>query len=135
MAATALRRTTVRLSSGISANILDFGIPQKHVLTEMPAMETSGKAGGGEVPTCQTAPWRQARDRRVDLDPPAIGALALEHGAGVMQAMGQHMDIGIGPRHQSAIVPDDAIDFVERNSHGLSPGSTHESRVWRHGAV
>jgi hypothetical protein len=24
---------TVRLSSGISANILDFGIPQKHVLT------------------------------------------------------------------------------------------------------
>jgi len=55
MAATAAKRTTVRLSSGISANILDFGIPQKRVLTETPAMETSGKAGGGEVPTCQTA--------------------------------------------------------------------------------
>ena len=66
MAATALRRTTVRLSSGISANILDFGIPQKHVLTEMPAMEASGKAGGGEVPTCQTAPRRQTRDSCVD---------------------------------------------------------------------
>jgi hypothetical protein len=26
--------TTVRLSSGISANILDFGIPQKHVLNQ-----------------------------------------------------------------------------------------------------
>jgi hypothetical protein len=66
MAATAAKRTTVRLSSGISANILDFGIPQKRVLTETPAMETSGKAGGGEVPTCQTAPRRQARDPRVD---------------------------------------------------------------------
>jgi hypothetical protein len=32
MAATAANLTTVRLSSGISANILDFGIPQKHVL-------------------------------------------------------------------------------------------------------
>jgi hypothetical protein len=43
--------TTVRLSSGISANILDFGIPQKHVLTDMTAMETGRKAGGGEVQT------------------------------------------------------------------------------------
>jgi hypothetical protein len=42
-------RTTVRLSSGISANILDFGIPQKHVLKVMTAMETSGKAGVGWV--------------------------------------------------------------------------------------
>ena len=42
----------VRLSSGISANILDFGIPQKHVLTDMTAMETGCKAGGGgEVQT------------------------------------------------------------------------------------
>jgi hypothetical protein len=32
------------------------------------------------------------------------------------------MDIGILPRHQLAVVPDDAIDLVERNSHGLSPG-------------
>ena len=51
----------------------------------------------------------------------AIGALALEHAARIMQAMGQHVDIGVGPRHQSAIVPDDAIDLVERNSHGFSP--------------
>ena len=51
MAATAANWTTVRLSSGISANILDFGIPQKHVLTEMLAMDTSGKAGVGEVRT------------------------------------------------------------------------------------
>jgi hypothetical protein len=40
----------VRLSSGISANILDFGIPQKHVLNDMTAMETGRKAGG-EVQT------------------------------------------------------------------------------------
>jgi hypothetical protein len=51
MAATVANRTTVRLSSGISANILDFGIPQKHVLKVMTAMETSGKAGVGRVRT------------------------------------------------------------------------------------
>ena len=45
MAATAANWTTVRLSSGISANILDFGIPQKHVLSDMLAMETGRKAG------------------------------------------------------------------------------------------
>jgi hypothetical protein len=64
MAATAANLTTVRLSSGISANILDFGIPQKHVLTDMMATETSGKAGAGEVQTFQTAPRRQARVSR-----------------------------------------------------------------------
>jgi hypothetical protein len=32
------------------------------------------------------------------------------------------MDVGVSPRHQFAIVPDDTIDFIERNSHGLSPG-------------
>jgi hypothetical protein len=37
------------LSSGISANILDFGIPQKHVVCDLLAMETGCKAGGGEV--------------------------------------------------------------------------------------
>jgi hypothetical protein len=42
----------VRLSSGISANILDFGIPQKDVVTDMAAQETGRKAGGGEVQAC-----------------------------------------------------------------------------------
>jgi hypothetical protein len=51
MAATAAKWTTVRLSSGISANILDFGIPQKDVVTDMAAQETGRKAGGGEVQT------------------------------------------------------------------------------------
>ena len=51
MADGAANLTTVRLSSGISANILDFGIPQKHVLNGMTAMETSSTAGGGEVQT------------------------------------------------------------------------------------
>jgi hypothetical protein len=35
----------VRLSSGISANILDFGIPQKHVLWGVLAMEAGREAG------------------------------------------------------------------------------------------
>src|ERR1700676_155671 len=43
------------------------------------------------------------------------------------------MDVGIAPRHQLAVVPDDAIDFVERNSHSLSPGSALIARLapWR----
>src|ERR1700730_6669578 len=64
-------------------------------------------------------------------DPPAIGALALEHAARIMQPVGQHMDVGVAPWHQFAIVPDDAIDLVERNSHGLSPGLTLIARPRR----
>jgi hypothetical protein len=48
LAATAANWTTVRLSSGISANILDFGVPQKHVVRDRLAMESTGEAGVGE---------------------------------------------------------------------------------------
>src|ERR1700754_1975053 len=59
----------------------------------------------------------------------AVSALALEHGASVVQAMGQDVDIGVGPRHQLAVIPDDAIDFVERHSHCLvSRSAGPESR-------
>jgi hypothetical protein len=61
MAATAANWTTVRLSSGICANILDFGIPQKHVLQGVLAMETGGVAGGAGVRTNQAS--RPSRDR------------------------------------------------------------------------
>src|ERR1700694_2028658 len=65
-------------------------------------------------------------------DGPTIGALALEHAARIVQPVGQHMDVGIAPRHQFAVVPDDAIDFIERNSHGLSPGLTRSRLApWR----
>ena len=47
----AFERVTVRLSSGISANILDFRAPQKHVLEDMTAMGTGRKAGGGQIQT------------------------------------------------------------------------------------
>src|SRR5262249_44344931 len=63
---------------------------------------------------------------------PAIGALALEHAACVVQAVGQQMDVGLLPRHELAVVPDDAVDIVERDSHGLSPGcdATSAPRAW-----
>jgi hypothetical protein len=38
----------VRLSSGIPANILDFGISQKHVLNDMTATEAGCKTGTDE---------------------------------------------------------------------------------------
>src|SRR3954467_1182156 len=55
MAATAANWTTVRLSSGICTNILDFGIPQKHVLGGVLAMETGCEAGVAEVRTNQAS--------------------------------------------------------------------------------
>ena len=53
--------TTVRLSSGISANILDFGIPQKHVVMDMAAQETGRKAGSGEVQACEVQIYGASR--------------------------------------------------------------------------
>src|ERR1700746_1917167 len=51
----------------------------------------------------------------------AIGALPLEHGAGVMQTMGQHMQRGLAPRHELAVVPDHPLEAVIRFlSHGNS---------------
>src|ERR1700675_506214 len=53
---------TVRLSSGISANILDFRLPQKHVLRAMPAWKPAAKpAGGGEPGVTNSATARGAR--------------------------------------------------------------------------
>ena len=47
MAAKAVNLVTVRLSSGISATILDFRLPQKHLLRDV-MMETGCRAGVGE---------------------------------------------------------------------------------------
>jgi hypothetical protein len=70
----------VRLSSGISANILDFGIPQKHVLNDMTAIEAGRKAGGGEVQTFLAGrPGRAGPGNRADTD---SGKLAQEARAG-----------------------------------------------------
>src|SRR5674476_714311 len=45
-------------------------------------------------------------------DRPAIGALALEHGARIVQAVAEHMQIGVSPRHHLAVVPDDPFEPV-----------------------
>ena len=42
----------------------------------------------------------------------AIGALALEHGARVMQAVGEDVQVGVLPGHQLAVVPDDPFEAV-----------------------
>src|ERR1700761_5606365 len=67
-AAIAASRSTVRMSSGMSANILDFLFPQKHVLNGMLAMETTGKAGVGEVYQASRdgEPGRRQISRRLD---------------------------------------------------------------------
>jgi hypothetical protein len=52
---------TVRLSSGISATILDFGPPQKHVLTA--CLWEAGRKSGGEVGTYPKEIKAGARNR------------------------------------------------------------------------
>src|ERR1700722_17499348 len=49
------------------------------------------------------------------VDLAAIDALALEHAGTVMQAMGQHMGLGVLPGHQFAVIPKRAIALVERD--------------------
>ena len=52
----------------------------------------------------------------------AIGAFALEDGAGIVQAMGQHMDLGVGPFDELAVHPDEAVQLIEGNGcHGNLP--------------
>ena len=55
-------------------------------------------------------------------DDAAIGALALEDGAGIVQAVREHVERGVRPRHERAVHPDDAGAIVERlGSHRGSP--------------
>src|SRR6516165_186905 len=52
----------------------------------------------------------------------AIGALALEHGTRIMQAVGEHMHGGVAPGHELTVIPDHAVERVVRLlSHGRCP--------------
>src|SRR3546814_1703355 len=42
----------------------------------------------------------------------AIGALSLEDGRGVVERVGQHMDVGLAPGHQLAVEPDQPVAVV-----------------------
>src|SRR3546814_15727209 len=42
----------------------------------------------------------------------AIGALSLEDGRGVVERVGQHMDVGLAPGHQLAVEPDPPVAVV-----------------------
>jgi hypothetical protein len=57
--------STVRLSSGISANILDFRIPQKHVVGDMLARRPAPKGwcGGPATSLVTRRKRRQFRER------------------------------------------------------------------------
>jgi hypothetical protein len=52
---------------------------------------------------------------------PRIGALALEYRAGVVQAVGQHMDLGVDVGHELAVKPDDTGHLVEGHCHSFPP--------------
>ena len=45
----------------------------------------------------------------------AIGALALEHRARIVQAVGQHMNLRVRPFDERAVHPDKAVELIEGN--------------------
>ena len=51
----------------------------------------------------------------------AIGALTLEHAGAVMQAVAQYMELGVLPRHERAVHPDESITLVERKDRHSKP--------------
>ena len=56
----------------------------------------------------------------------AIGAFTLENGARIVQAMGEHMNLGVRPVDEFAVHPDESVELVEGNGHwatsrGLTP--------------
>ena len=46
-----------------------------------------------------------------------VDALAFEHATRIMQPVGQHMQFGVAPRDEAAVIPDEAVAIVERE-HG-----------------
>src|SRR5262245_16973343 len=44
----------------------------------------------------------------------AVGAFALEHGARIMQAVGEHVQGSVAPWHELAVVPDHPLEAVVR---------------------
>ena len=51
----------------------------------------------------------------------AVGPLALEDRAGIVQRVRQHVDLGLAPRHEGAVHPDHPVPVVVCASHGSFP--------------
>src|SRR6185312_2748569 len=64
----------------------------------------------------------------------AIGALALEHCAGIVQSVRQHVDLGVLPGFELAVEPDPAIALVHGNSHDHLSACPYRPRKAAHPA-
>src|SRR5262249_739892 len=53
----------------------------------------------------------------------AVSALALEHAAGVVQPVREHVQFGVFPRHELAVVPDNPVSLVEGQGHAAPPAT------------
>src|SRR5262249_38658175 len=54
------------------------------------------------------------------VDGAAVGPLALEHAACIVQAMGEHADLGFRRGQELAVEPDQVRALVEWHRHGMS---------------
>ncbi len=53
-------------------------------------------------------------------DMPAIGALALEHTAAIMESMAEHMNPRVTPGNETTVEPDHSVAIIERNQGHMS---------------
>ncbi len=42
-----------------------------------------------------------------------VDALAFEHATRIMQPVGEHMELGVAPGDETAIIPDEAVTIVK----------------------
>ncbi len=88
----------------------DIGVGQivEHQKLAADRVDLVHRIGDGEVEEAGALeqPLRVLRQLE---DLAAIGALAFEYAAGIMQAVGEHVHLGVSPVDERAIVPDLAV--------------------------
>jgi hypothetical protein len=76
-------------------------------------VEFGHRVGNGEIEDGSRVVEALGMLRRLE-DSAAIGALALEHAGSIVQAMGEYVDLGVLPRHDLPIEPDETFALIER---------------------
>ena len=107
---------------GHGAHILVAAAVQLHNLG-LGGIELLDRVGDGEIHDLGGFVQAQGMFARFE-NGAAIGALAFKNGGAIMQAVGEHMDLGIFPFDDFAVQPDGAVALVKWNDgHRNSPNS------------
>ena len=92
----------------------DIGVDQAVLLQRfgLGGVELGGAVGHFEIEQARRTAQPLGMLGRLE-DLAAVGALAFEDGAGVVERVGENMRFGVAPRHELPVVPDPAVAIVE----------------------